>query len=103
MPTSGRAWGHVHALAGHRHRRAEHGAGAGELPAGGRVQSNGFGDRDWGGPRPPAGDNAHRDFFRLYAVGEPLPLPDRPSADDVHRALHGREQASRTLVGLYRR
>ena len=79
------------------------GVGAGELPAGGRTQPNGFGDRSWGGPRPPAGDDAHRYFFRLYAVRESLPLPDEPSAEDVHRAVRGREQASGTLVGLYQR
>ena len=79
------------------------GVDTGDVPAGGRERPNGFGDRGWGGPRPPAGDSAHRYFFRLYAVREPLALPDEPSADDVHRALSGREQASGTLVGLYQR
>jgi Raf kinase inhibitor-like YbhB/YbcL family protein len=75
----------------------------GQLPPGGDPKVNGFGEQGWGGPRPPAGDPAHRYFFRLYAVTEPLPLPDNPTADDVHKAVAGREQASGTLVGLYQR
>jgi hypothetical protein len=66
-------------------------------PSGGQT------DRYEGGPKPPVGDDAHRYLFRLYAVREPLTLPDQPSADDVHHAVKGREQASGALVGVYRR
>jgi len=77
------------------------------VPDTGRVTGLGMqGKNDRGrvgyvGPAPPSG--THRYFFRLYAVREPLQLPKRPSADDVHRAVTGREQASGTLVGLYQR
>lgn len=79
------------------------GVDTGQAPPHGEAKPNSFGDRRWGGPRPPAGDPAHRYFFRLYALSEPLPLPSQPSADDVHRAITGRERASGTLVGLYQR
>jgi hypothetical protein len=79
------------------------GVDTGQLPPGGEPKPNGFGNPGWGGPRPPAGDPAHRYFFRLYAVSEPLPLPDQPSAKDVHDAMAGRQQASGTLVGVYQR
>lgn len=52
---------------------------------------------------PPPGHGEHRYFFRLYAVSEPLPLHGRPGSDAVHRALKGRQLASGSLVGTYRR
>ncbi|MFJ8079065.1 YbhB/YbcL family Raf kinase inhibitor-like protein [Streptomyces sp. NPDC096205] len=79
------------------------GAGSGEHPRGGTDLMNGYGRRGWGGPHPPPGDDAHRYFFRLYALREPCVLPDEPSAEQVHRALEEREVASGTLVGLYHR
>jgi hypothetical protein len=39
-----------------------------------------------------------RYFFPVHAVREPPPLPDQPSADDMHRAVAGREGASGALV-----
>ncbi len=79
------------------------GVDAGQTPPGGTPLVNGFGEQGWGGPHPPAGDPAHRYFFRLYAVGAPVPLPDAPTAEDVHQAVAGHKRASGTLVGLYRR
>lgn len=79
------------------------GVDAGQAPADGRAWNNGFGKPGWGGPLPPAGDPAHRYFFRLYALRRRLELPKHPTADDVHRAVTGREQASGTLVGRYQR
>ncbi|MDT0308987.1 YbhB/YbcL family Raf kinase inhibitor-like protein [Streptomyces sp. DSM 44917] len=79
------------------------GVDAGALPAGGTPHTNGFGDRGWDGPRPPAGDPAHRYFFRLYALPEPVGLPERASAAEVHRAVDRHGLASGTLVGLHQR
>ncbi|MFE1440476.1 YbhB/YbcL family Raf kinase inhibitor-like protein [Streptomyces sp. NPDC058739] len=79
------------------------GAGSGEQPRGGTSLVNGYHRRGWGGPHPPPGDEAHHYYFRLYALGEPVVLPDAPSADQVHRILEEREMASGTLVGMYRR
>lgn len=64
---------------------------------------NDFGEHGWGGPHPPAGDEPHRYFFRLYATDEPLELPARATADDVHAALDGHVLARGTLVGLFAR
>ncbi|TWE15792.1 YbhB/YbcL family Raf kinase inhibitor-like protein [Kitasatospora atroaurantiaca] len=79
------------------------GVAEGETPVGAHSWPNDFGRTGWGGPMPPPGRGAHRYFFRLYAVSEPLPLHGRPTVDAVHRALKGRELASGTLVGTYQR
>ncbi|MDW6065229.1 YbhB/YbcL family Raf kinase inhibitor-like protein [Streptomyces sp. FXJ1.4098] len=52
---------------------------------------------------PARGWSAAPVFFRLYALPEPLVLPDEPSADEVHRAVDRSQLASGTLVGLYQR
>ncbi|WP_030990303.1 YbhB/YbcL family Raf kinase inhibitor-like protein [Streptomyces sp. NRRL WC-3744] len=79
------------------------GVAAGETPQGGRPHRNGFGEPGWGGPRPPVGDDAHRYFFRLYALPAPVSLPDRATARDAHAVLDARQVAEGTLVGLYQR
>ncbi|MFI9345309.1 YbhB/YbcL family Raf kinase inhibitor-like protein [Streptomyces sp. NPDC052773] len=76
---------------------------AGGTGPGGHPHRNGYGERGWGGPKPPAGDPAHRYFFRLYALPAPVSLPDDATADDVHRVLDREQLASGTLVGLYQR
>ncbi|MEU3445686.1 YbhB/YbcL family Raf kinase inhibitor-like protein [Streptomyces thermolilacinus] len=75
----------------------------GRPPEGGTELVNGFHRRGWGGPHPPPGDEAHRYFFRLYALREPCVLPDEPTAEQVHRAVEPKAVASGTLVGVYRR
>ncbi|HEX7746177.1 MAG TPA: YbhB/YbcL family Raf kinase inhibitor-like protein [Micromonosporaceae bacterium] len=75
----------------------------GGVPAGGTEWTNGFGAAGWAGPRPPKGDAPHRYFFRLYAVDQPLRLPQTPSTADVHRAVGAHEVASGTLVGTFAR
>jgi hypothetical protein len=75
----------------------------GRVPSKGREWTNGFGATGWAGPQPPAGDEPHRYFFRVYAVAEAPSLPSNPRVSDVHRAVEGRELASGTLVGLFAR
>ncbi|MFF3326236.1 YbhB/YbcL family Raf kinase inhibitor-like protein [Streptomyces sp. NPDC002889] len=79
------------------------GAGEGEVPPGGQEWPNGFGRVGWGGPMPPPGHGAHRYFFRLWAVSQPVALHGRPTADAVHRAVQDHALASGTLVGTYQR
>lgn len=79
------------------------GVRTGEVPPGGITHANGFGTQGWGGPLPPPGDEAHRYFFRLYALPEPTPLPEDATAADVHRAVDDRQLASGTLMGIYQR
>jgi Raf kinase inhibitor-like YbhB/YbcL family protein len=79
------------------------GLAEGEHPAAAVEGRNGFGEEGYGGPMPPVGDNPHRYFFRVYAASAPLDLVAGASADDLRRALEGRELASGTLVGTYQR
>ncbi|MFI9820396.1 YbhB/YbcL family Raf kinase inhibitor-like protein [Streptomyces sp. NPDC052013] len=79
------------------------GVGEGQAPPGGTELVNGYGERGWGGPHPPPGDEAHHYVFRLYALSEPSALPDAPRADEVHEAVGKARLAEGTLVGLYRR
>ena|ERR671931_1543880 len=82
---------------------AARGVGEGQRPAGGQEWPNGFGDRGWAGPQPPVGDRPHRYFFRLYALDQPIRLPSRPTADDVHRQVDRDALASGSTVGRYQR
>ena len=79
------------------------GVSEGTVPDGGREWPNGFGATGWAGPHPPRHEDPHRYFFRLYALQQPLDLPDAPQAPDVHRALSDRELASGTMIGTYYR
>lgn len=82
---------------------ASDGAETGRTPPGGQDRPNGYGGTGWGGPQPPAGDEAHQYFFRVYALPEPVSLPDNTTAEDVHTAVDQQSLASGTLVGLYHR
>lgn len=79
------------------------GVETGQTPRGGREWPNSWGAPGWGGPQPPAGDEAHRYFFHLYALPGPVSLPDDATADDVHAAVDDLNLDSATLVGLYQR
>ena len=74
-----------------------------DVPPGAVEGVNDYGDQGYGGPRPPVGDDAHRYFFRLFALSEPLGLAPGFSADDLRGALEGKELARGTLVGIYQR
>jgi Raf kinase inhibitor-like YbhB/YbcL family protein len=79
------------------------GVEAGATPKCGRVWCNDFGEFGYSGPQPPVGDQAHRYFFRVFALAEPLRLPRHPSAANVHRTIRGAELTSGALVGRYQR
>ncbi|MFH8370976.1 YbhB/YbcL family Raf kinase inhibitor-like protein [Streptomyces sp. NPDC018031] len=79
------------------------GVPAGGTPPGGQQRRNGYGDIGWGGPHPPAGDGPHRYFFRLYALVEPVALPDEATAQDVHAAVDRHRSATGVLMGRYQR
>ena len=75
----------------------------GQVPPGAVEGANDYGGTGYGGPRPPVGDPAHRYFFRLYAVAEPLGVPPGASGEDLRNAMEGKELARGTLVGTYQR
>ncbi len=79
------------------------GVDEGRTSSGGQVWPNDFGGKGWGGPQPAVGDDAHRYFFRLYALHAPVRLLAQPTAADVHRAVDDTALASGTTVGLYQR
>jgi hypothetical protein len=78
-------------------------AAEGEHPAAAVEGRNDFGEESYGGSLPPVGDGPHRYVFRVYAAAAPLGLTGVPSAQDLRRALAGKELASGTLVGTYQR
>jgi Raf kinase inhibitor-like YbhB/YbcL family protein len=78
------------------------GVAEGAVPAGGLEWVNGFGKVGWGGPHPPAGDEPHRYFFRLYALAEPSSVPEEPTVDRVRDSMVDSALACAVLVGLYR-
>jgi Raf kinase inhibitor-like YbhB/YbcL family protein len=79
-----------------------------QLEAGAELKShvvgrNDFGQRGYGGPHPPPGDDPHRYFFRLYALSAPTRLGDGFSSEEFQRAIKDKVLASGNLVGLYGR
>lgn len=70
----------------------------GELPEGAQEGLSDFERTGYGGPCPPTG--RHRYFFKLYALDTRLEL-DRPSKQEVERAMEGHVLAQAELVGTY--
>jgi Raf kinase inhibitor-like YbhB/YbcL family protein len=79
------------------------GLAEGEHPAAAVEGRNDFGEEGYSGPLPPVGAGPHRYFFWVFAASAPLGLVAGASADDLRRALEGKELASATLVGTYQR
>ena len=79
------------------------GLAEGEHPAAAVAGRNDFGEEGYSGPLPPVGHGLHRYVFRVFATSAPLGLMAGASADDLRRALAGKELASGTLVGTYQR
>lgn len=75
----------------------------GEVPPDAVETENGFGDKAWGGPCPPEGDDPHRYVFAVYAVDGPLGLDSDASPDDVREALAEHALGSGTLTAEFGR
>jgi Raf kinase inhibitor-like YbhB/YbcL family protein len=73
--------------------------GISSLPHQGR---NHFGEMNYKGPCPPKG-NAHRYFFKLYALDVMLNLPKGVSKQELEEAMEGHLLGKAELIGLYQR
>jgi len=80
------------------------GVSATERLANGAIQGrNDFKRIGYGGPCPPPNDNAHRYFFRLYALDTELKLQDGARRGDLLRAMEDHILATGRLMGTYQR
>jgi Raf kinase inhibitor-like YbhB/YbcL family protein len=73
-----------------------------ELPGGGRQGRNDFGKIGYGGPCPPSGQ-AHRYFFRLYALDRLLGLKSGSSKQELEQAMKGHILGNAEWMGKYQR
>ena len=83
------------------HRLPEGVAKTAEITGGGTQGVNDFGNLGYGGPCPPAG-NAHRYFFKLYALKAQLNLKAGATKNQVEQAMQGQVLGEVQLVGKYR-
>ncbi len=71
----------------------------GENTAPGTQGRTDFGKPAYGGPCPPSG--THRYFFRVYALGTTIGLPEGSSRADLEQAMKGHVLAEAEIIGLY--
>jgi len=70
---------------------------------GGSHGRNDFGQAAYGGPCPPRGDQAHRYYFRLYALDDRIELTAGASRPQVLDAIRDHVLARAELIGTYAR
>lgn len=73
--------------------------GEDHAPEQARQGSNGWGETQYGGPRPPSGE--HRYFFRLFALDTKLDLPRGSTRQEVEGAMRGHVIDTAELMGRY--
>ena len=73
------------------------------LPKGALQIENDYGVKAFGGACPPEGDKPHRYRFTLYALSQPLSLPDNPSSALTGYMVNAYSLESVTLEALYQR
>ncbi|WP_435103632.1 YbhB/YbcL family Raf kinase inhibitor-like protein [Arhodomonas sp. AD133] len=76
------------------------GASAQALPQGAAQATNDFGQRAWGGPCPPKGDEPHRYRFKVYALDtSELEIPEdaTPAMADARIQAHALDKATLTI------
>lgn len=64
---------------------------------------NDFGQRSYGGPCPPRGDEPHRYFFRLYALDSQIELMSGAPRPQVLDAIRDHVLERAELTGIYSR
>ncbi len=73
-----------------------------ELPGGAKQGVNDFLQTGYGGPCPPHG-NAHRYFFKIYALDTMLDLNSGATKKELLKAMNGHVLAEGRLMGTYQR
>lgn len=73
------------------------------IPEGSRHMRNDYGVKGFGGACPPEGDGAHRYQFTVYALSQPLELPEDASAALTGYMVNAYALASATIEALYKR
>ena len=64
-----------------------------------RPGTNGFGDRGWGGPRPPAGHGDHHYYFWVYALD--AEVEGEPSREEFLTRYGDHVLEQNRVVGVY--
>ncbi len=72
------------------------------VPPGAVQARNDFGELGWGGPAPPAGDEAHTYAIRLLALGQTSGIQDGERGADLIPDLEGKAIGMAELVVFYR-
>ena len=72
------------------------------LPSGAKQGLNNFRRIGYGGPCPPPGQ-AHRYFFKLYALDSELSPKSRATKQELGRTVEGHVLAQAQLMGTYQR
>lgn len=77
-------------------------SGTSAMPAGARELTNTGGGHGYGGPAPPPGSGDHPYEVTIYALSVPaVQLLQKPTADDIQRAIEGKVLAKASLLGRY--
>ncbi|MFA5899338.1 MAG: YbhB/YbcL family Raf kinase inhibitor-like protein [Hyphomicrobium sp.] len=71
------------------------------LPAGTKEGLNDWKRTGYGGPCPPIG--RHRYFFKLYALDTQLSGLEKPTKDEVLKAMQGHVLAEAQVIGTYQK
>jgi Raf kinase inhibitor-like YbhB/YbcL family protein len=100
----GGIWTHwvVYNLPGQLRRMPGNIAKQDQVPGGGLQGLNSFGNTGYGGPCPPPGD-AHRYYFRLYALDAMLSLQPGAKRQDVLATAKGHILGETRLMGRFKR
>jgi Raf kinase inhibitor-like YbhB/YbcL family protein len=70
-----------------------------ELPAGAVEGLNDYGEKGYGGPKPPTG--THRYFFKLFVLDTKLSIASGATAEEVREAMRDHILYKAELVGTF--
>lgn len=73
------------------------------IPSGASQGRNSWKTDGYRGPAPPKGHGVHRYFFKLYALDQPLDLPERADKATLLKTMAGHIVAEGDLMGTYQR